>query len=212
MISSAASCRECRQVGEKLFLKGARCRTSKCSIEKEIPSPGQHGKKAGAKKLSEYGKQLREKQKVKMMYGLIEEQFKRFFNVAVRHKGATGENLLSMLESRLDNVVFRLKMAISRKQARQMIVHGLVTINGHRVKSPSSLVKVGDAISFTQPTLANKTFVENVIDKRINMGIKVPEWLELNKSERKGVVLRMPVRTDIAAPIEEHLIVELYSK
>ena len=212
MISSAASCRQCRQAGEKLFLKGARCRTSKCSVEKELPSPGQHGKKAGTKKLSEYGKQLREKQKVKLMYGLIEEQFKRFFDVAVKHKGATGENLLSMLESRLDNVVFRLKMAISRKQARQMIVHGLVTVNDHRVKSPSFVVNVGDVVSFTTQTLSNKEFVENVIDKRINMGIKVPEWLELKKGERKGVVLRLPVRTDIVTPIEEHLIVELYSK
>jgi small subunit ribosomal protein S4 len=212
MISNAASCRECRSAGEKLFLKGARCRTPKCAIEKEIPSPGQHGKKAGTRKLSEYGKQLREKQKVKLMYGVLEEQFKRFFNVSVRQKGATGENLLTMLESRLDNVVFRLKMAISRKQARQMIVHGLVTVNGKRVKSPSSLVNVGDVISFTSKTLENTNFVENVIDKRINMGIKVPEWLELQKKDRSGVVLRMPVRADIAAPVEEHLIVELYSK
>ncbi|PCI73716.1 30S ribosomal protein S4 [Candidatus Dependentiae bacterium] len=212
MISSAASCRQCRQAGEKLFLKGARCRTSKCSIEKGLPAPGQHGKKPGAKKTSEYGKQLREKQKVKLMYGLIEEQFKRFFNIAVQHKGGTGENLLSMLESRLDNVVFRLKMAISRRQARQMIVHGLVTVNNQRVKSPSFLVSINDIISFTSQTLEKKSFVENVIDKRINMGIKVPEWLELKKSERKGVVLRSPVRTDIVTPIEEHLIVELYSK
>jgi small subunit ribosomal protein S4 len=117
-----------------------------------------------------------------------------------------------MLESRLDNVVFRLKMATSRKQARQMIVHGLVIVNGKTVTSPSYLVRVGDEISFTERTLKNKVFVENVIDKRINMGIKVPEWLELRKAERKGVVLRLPVRADVSAPIEEHLIVELYSK
>jgi len=214
MISSAkeASCRQCRQAGEKLFLKGARCRTPKCAVEQRTQTPGQHGKKGGAKRLSEYGRQLREKQKVKLMYGVIEEQFRRFFDLSVRQKGATGENLLSLLERRLDNVVFRLKMAISRKQARQMIVHGLVTVNAKRVKSPSYVMAIGDVVTFTLGTLENKEFVENVIDKRINMGIKVPEWLELQKKERKGIVLRLPVRADVGAPIEEHLIVEHYSK
>jgi small subunit ribosomal protein S4 len=205
-------CRQCRQVGEKLFLKGAKCRTAKCAIEKKASTPGQHGKKIGMKKLSEYGKQLQEKQKVKMMYGVLEAQFRRFFKMASKHKGATGENLLSLLERRLDNVLFRLKMAFSRAQARQLIVHGHISVNGKRVKSPSYLVKEGDSVALVESTLKNQPFVESVIEKRMNIGIKVPEWLELQKKDRKGVVLRLPNRTDISVPVEEHLIVELYSK
>lgn len=210
--SNTAICRKCRQVGEKLFLKGAKCRTAKCAIEKKASAPGQHGKKAGMKKLSEYGKQLQEKQKVKIMYGVLEAQFRRFFGMAVKHKGVTGENLLSLLERRLDNVLFRLKMAFSRVQARQLIVHGHISVNGKRVKSPSYLVKEGDIISLVDSTLKNQAFVESVIDKRMNIGIKVPEWLDLQKKDRKGVVLRLPNRADITVPVEEHLIVELYSK
>lgn len=210
--TSSAVCRKCRQVGEKLFLKGAKCRTAKCPIEQKTPSPGQHGKKVGFKKTSEYGKQLKEKQKVKIMYGVLERQFLRFFEIASKHKGATGENLLSLLERRLDNVLFRLKMAFSRVQARQLITHGHINVNGKRVKSPSYLVKEGDVITLSETTLKNKTFVESTIDKRMNIGIKVPEWLELEKGDRKGVVLRLPIRTDVVVPIEEHLIVELYSK
>ncbi|MBD3231529.1 30S ribosomal protein S4 [Candidatus Dependentiae bacterium] len=212
MSSEVAVCRKCRQAGEKLFLKGARCRTAKCPIESKTPSPGQHGKKPLARKLSEYGKQLREKQKVKLMYGVLEKQFRRFFRLASKYKGASGEILLSLLERRLDNVLFRLKMAFSRDQARQFIVHGHVSVNGKRVKSPSYLVGINDIISLTETTLKNKEFVEGVIDKRMNIGVKVPEWLELQKKERKGVVLRLPVRSDISVPIEERLIVELYSK
>lgn len=212
MIGTSSVCRICRQAGEKLFFKGARCRTSKCAVEKRNQSPGQHGKKAGTRKLSEYGKQLKEKQKVKFMYKMLEEQFRRFFHEATRQKGASGENLLSMLERRLDNVIYRLKMAISRPQARQMIVHGHVTVNAQRVKSPSFQVKTGDVVTFAQSTLNNKEFIENYVDKRMNIGIKVPEWLELNKKDRKGVILRAPVRADVTTPIEEHLIVELYSK
>lgn len=165
------------------------------------------------RKLSEYGRQLQEKQKVREMYGLRERQFQRFFHVAVKQiEGAPGENLLSMLERRLDNVVYRLKFANTRSQARQIVVHGHVLVNGKKVYSPSCQVCVGDVISLATNVTAKEKFLEQVIDKRMNIGVKVPEWLELNKKERKGHMLRVPVRADIQAPIEEHLIVELYSK
>lgn len=212
MADKGSVCRLCRQAEEKLFLKGARCRTAKCAMEKRATAPGQHGARFGGKKLSEYGKQLREKQKVKIMYGMRERQFIRFFDIASRQKGVTGEILLSLLERRLDNVLFRLKMAFSREQARQMIVHGHINVNGKRVKSPSYLVKEQDVISLSENTLGRAEFMKNVIDKRLGMGVKMPEWLELQKAERKGIVLRLPIRSDIVAPIEEHLIVELYSK
>ncbi|HZW61757.1 MAG TPA: 30S ribosomal protein S4 [Candidatus Babeliales bacterium] len=165
------------------------------------------------RKLSEYGKQLAEKRKVKDEYGVREKQFKRFFQIAVKSReGVPGENLLSLLERRLDNTIYRLKLSTSRAQSRQIIVHGHVLVNGKKVYSPSFLVEVNDEISIA-PTAMNKaTFVEQVIDKRLKIGIKVPEWLELNKQDRKGRVLRYPVRSDIQTPIEEHLIVEFYSK
>ncbi len=211
-MSEFVKCSRCRQAGEKLYLKGAKCRTAKCTLEKRSTTPGQHPKRAGTKKLSEYGKQLQEKQKVRLMYGLREAQFKHFFDIASKSSGVTGESLLSLLERRLDNVVYRLKMAISRVQARQLVVHGHVSVNGRRVKSPSFMVKEGDVIALMPSTLNNTDFIESVIDKRMGMGVKVPEWLELNKKERKGVVARLPVRSDVTAPIEEHLVVELYSK
>lgn len=164
------------------------------------------------RKMSEYGKQLEEKQKVKGLYGMLERQFRRFFNIAAQRKGATGETLLESLERRLDNVVYRLKLATTRKQARQIIVHGHILVNGKKVYSPSYLVAVNDLISLAPNVLDKKAFVENVIDKRLNIGIKVPEWLELDKGNRTGRVLRFPVRSDVQTPIEEHLIVELYSK
>ncbi len=168
--------------------------------------------RASNKKLSEYGKQLLEKQKVKKMYGVREKQFRRFFSEAMRQQGAPGENLLSLLEQRLDNILYRLKLAVTRRQARQVIVHGHVLVNGKRVYSPSLLVQVGDTVSFVENVASKTQFLEQVIDKRLNIGIKVPEWLELNKQDRKGQVLRRPVRSDIQVPIEEHMIVELYSK
>lgn len=164
------------------------------------------------KKLSEYGIQLREKQKVKEMYGMREKQFRRFFDKATRTEGSAGENLLSLLERRLDNVVYRLKLAMTRTQARQVVVHGHVLVNGKKVHSPSYLVSIDDVVSLNPKVDKKEKFLEQVIDKRLNIAIKVPEWLELNKNERKGNILRFPVRTDIQAPIEEHLIVELYSK
>lgn len=165
------------------------------------------------KKLSEYGKQLKEKQKVKNMYGLREKQFKKFFATAIKSReGMPGENLLSLLERRLDNVLYRLKMATTRTQARQIIVHGHVLVNGTKVYSPSFLVSLNDEITLAPTVLQKTVFLEQVIDKRLNIGIKVPEWLELDKQDRKGRVLRYPVRSDIQTPIEEYLIVELYSK
>jgi small subunit ribosomal protein S4 len=212
MANNSAICRRCRRAGEKLFLKGSKCRTAKCPMERKALTPGQHGKKAAAIKLSEYGKQLSEKQKVKLMYGVLERQFRRFFEKASKFKGATGENLLSLLERRLDNVVFRLKMSFSKEQARQFIVHGHINVNGQKVTSPSFLVAEGDVVTLNQTTLKNETFVKDVIDKRMNIGVKLPEWLELDKNQRKGTVLRLPIRSDVSAPVEERLIVELYSK
>lgn len=170
-------------------------------------------KQRSGKKLSEYGKQLQEKQKVRNMYGMLERQFVRFYDMALKKReGATGENLLSLLERRLDNVVYRLKMAKTRQQSRQMVVHGHIFVNGKKVYSPSYLVSVDDAVSLN-PKIADMTvFLEQVVDKRMKIGIKVPEWLELDKKNRVGYVLRDPARSDIQVPIEEHLIVELYSK
>lgn len=186
-------------------------RTSKLKDKNEGLQP-QKTTTAPRKKLSEYGKQLHEKQRVRDMYGLRERQFRRFFEKAVTSVGAPGENLLSFLERRLDNVLYRLKMTISRTQARQIVVHGLVRVNGSKVTSPSYLVSINDVITLKEQVQQKEAFLEQVVDKRLKTAIKVPEWLELSKADRKGIVLRYPVRSDIQAPIEEHLIVELYSK
>jgi small subunit ribosomal protein S4 len=160
-----------------------------------------------------YGKQLQEKQKVKEMYGLRERQFKRFFAVASKQQdGGPGENLLRLLERRLDNVTYRLKMATTRTQARQIITHGHILINGKKIYSPSFLVSPNDLVTLSERVSKLTIFLADVIDKRMKVGIKVPEWLELDKKERVGKVLRLPVRADVQVPIEEHLIVELYSK
>ena len=175
-------------------------------------SENQSAKKS-FKRVSEYGKQLAEKQKVKEMYGMREKQFRRFYHLAsTATQGAPGENLLNLLERRVDNVVYRLKMATTRAQARQMIVHGHIKLNGKKVTSPSCFVNVNDVISLTDSALNNSTLLEQVIDKRMSIGVKVPEWLELVKKDRAGKVLRHPARADLQAPIEEYLIVELYSK
>ncbi len=185
--------------------------------KKSVSAPQKGGekkieRKGPKRKLSEYGRQLVEKQKVKEMYGMREAQFKRFFSIATRSKEATGESLLSLLERRLDNTLFRLKLATSRAQARQNIVHGHILVNGKKVYSPSFLVAVSDEISLSPQMLSRPVFLETAVDKRLNTNIKVPDWLELDKQDRKGRVLRVPVRSDIQTPIEEHLIVELYSK
>lgn len=201
-------------------------KTSKKSFgEKPVRGPkssrNQAGEQEGSensaskvqRKLSEYGKQLQEKQKVKQMYGVKEKQFRFVFAKGSKQReGSAGTNLLIILERRIDNVLFRLKMATTRAQARQIVVHGHVKVNGIKVKSPSFLVSVGDVVALTDNVLSKEKFLETVIDKRLNIGIKVPEWLELDKQARKGIVLRDPIRADIQTPIEEHLIVELYSK
>jgi small subunit ribosomal protein S4 len=180
------------------------------ALEKEKGSKEKSAKRT--RKLSEYGKQLQEKQKIKHMYGMRERQFRRFFDIAFRSEEATGEMLLSLLERRLDNVVYRLKLSISRRQARQIITHGHILVNGKKVYSPSYLVSVGEVVTLDPRSLEQPGFLERVVDKRLNIGIKVPEWLQLDKQDRRGQVLRDPVRADIQVPLEEHLVVELYSK
>lgn len=164
------------------------------------------------RKKTEYGRQLEEKQKVKEMYGLREKQFRRFFDAAVKSQEATGDMLLSLLERRLDNVVYRLKLATTRTQARQIIVHGHIMVNGHKVYSPSYLVDIEDTVSLAPQVINKAVFLESVVDKRLKSTAKIPEWLELDKQARTGRMLRNPVRADIQTPIEEYLIVELYSK
>jgi small subunit ribosomal protein S4 len=201
-----AKCRLCRREGMKLFLKGARCFTDKCAIERRNYPPGQHGLNRG--KLTAFGIQLREKQKAKRIYGVLETQFRRYFSAAEREKGITGENLLKHLERRLDNVVHRLGFAASRREGRQMVAHGHFEVNGRKVSVPSYLVRVGDVVRArsTSKMLAR-------VDENMNAGRgQVPQWLELDPNERKGVVRSFPLREDIQIPVSEQLIVELYSK
>ncbi len=200
-----ANCRLCRREGEKLFLKGERCYSEKCAIEKRNFPPGQHGQ--GRKKLSEYGIQLREKQKAKRFYGLQETQFRNLFDKATRKSGKAGENLLIMLETRLDNAVFRLGFASSRKEARQLVVHGHFTINGKKATIPSMMVNAGDVIAVKEKSTSSPKFKEIK-----EMTITVPAWLSVDVSKLEGRVLSLPTREQIDAPVAEHLIVELYSK
>ena len=200
-------CRICRREGQKLFLKGSRCYTDKCSITRRNYAPGQHGQKK--KKLSEYGTQLREKQKTKSFYGVGEKQFRRYFEMAESKKGITGEILLQILESRLDNVVYRLGYGSSRRQARMMITHGQFEVNGQKVDIPSYLVKAGDVITVREIRKDNKTIKENV---EVNAARPIPEWLEKDEKNLSGKVVRLASREDVDIPVEEHLIVELYSK
>ena len=198
-------CRICRREGQKLFLKGTRCFTDKCSIARRNYAPGQHGQKRA--KLSEYGTQLREKQKTKSYYGVGEKQFRGYFEMASNKKGVTGENLLQILESRLDNVVYRLGFGTSRAQARQLVNHGQFEVNGQKVDIPSYLVKAGDVITVRENKKDNVTIKANVETAR-----PVPAWLELNNETLSGKVVRLASREDVDIAIEEHLIVELYSK
>ena len=201
-------CRLCRRENQKLFLKGDRCYTGKCAIDRRpAQTPGQHGK--GRKKLSEYGLQLREKQKARRYYCVLEGQFRKYFEMAVAKKGITGENLLAILESRLDNVVYRLGLAMSRPEARQLVNHGHFTVNGKRVNIPSYLVKTGDIISLQEKSRSLDKF-KDVIEA--NSSRVPPKWLDFDKSKFEAKVMNTPERSDIDFPIEEHLIVELYSK
>ncbi len=201
-----ASCRLCRREGEKLFLKGERCYTNKCSISRRAYAPGQHGQQK--KKMSEYGIQLREKQKARRYYGILEGQFRTYFEMASKKSGITGENLLQLLELRLDNAVYRLGFGASRPESRQLVKHSHFTVNGHKVNIPSYLLKVGDVIEVREKSRSMpkmKAIVE--------AGAKVaPKWLELDNESLKGKVVSLPARDDIDLPIKEHLIVELYSK
>ena len=202
-----ASCRLCRREGQKLFLKGERCFTEKCSIQKRAYGPGQHGQQK--KKMSEYGLQLREKQKARRFYGILESQFKKYFEMASRKKGITGENLLQILETRLDNVVYRMGLATSRKEARQLVTHGHFKVNDKRVNIPSFLVNVNDIISVSDkfkntPKIKS---IEETVGARV-----VPQWMDYDADSYTGKIIQLPAREDVDLDVQEHLIVELYSK
>ncbi len=200
-------CRLCRREAMKLFLKGDRCFTNKCAIERRNFPPGQHGKRRT--KILGYGIQLREKQKVKRFYGLVEKQFRLTFARAERMRGVTGENLLSLLERRLDNVVHRLGFAASRSQARQLVRHGHVRVNGRKVNVPSYVVNAGAVVSVKEKSRKNP-LITGAVETAKGRGI--PAWLELNAAEFEGKVIALPKREDVALPVNEKLIVELYSK
>lgn len=203
-----AACRRCRRENLKLYLKGDRCYSDKCSFERRAFGPGQHGQ-ARFKKLSDYAVQLREKQKVKAMYGMLEGQFRLTFEKAEMQKGVTGENLLVNLERRLDNTVFRIGFASSRNQARQLVRHKHILVNGRKVNVPSFLVSEGDVVTIREKSRANALLNEN-LEAVARRG--VPSWLELDKDNYKAVVKTLPNREELTMPIQEQLIVELYSK
>ncbi len=202
---TGAVCRLCRREGQKLFLKGQRCYTDKCAVKRG--APGQHGQ--SRRKLSEYGVQFREKQKAKRYYGVLESQFRKYFEMANKMKGVTGENLLSILESRLDNVIYRLGFATSRPEARQLVLHGHFNVNGKRVDIPSYLVSVGDVISIREGSKSSAK-IKEVLE--MTESKLVPGWLELNRDALEAKVAAMASREHIDLPLEEHMIVELYSK
>ena len=201
------ACKLCRREGVKLFLKGERCTSGKCALDRRSTAPGQHG--AANKKQREYGMQLREKQKTKRYYGVLEKQFKNYFEEADRREGMTGENLLKLIERRLDNVVYRMGMAESRKEARQLVLHGHFRVNGKKATIPSMLLKAGDVITVREESRASAKIKELVegLDSRI-----APQWLVIDKEAVKATIERLPVREDIDFPFTEQLIVELYSK
>ena len=202
-----AKCKLCRREGGKLFLKGDKCYMEKCPFNKRPVAPGQHG--ADRKKVSEYGLQLREKQKTRRYYGILESQFRGYYEMAVKKAGVTGENLLAILESRLDNVVYRLGWATSRPEARQLVRHGHFEVNGKKVNIPSFLVSVNDTIAIRDKSRSSEKIkaILDTTDSRV-----VPAWLSVDKNALSATVAKMPAREDIDLPIEEHLIVELYSK
>lgn len=201
-------CRHCRRENLKLFLKGDRCYSDKCAFDRRSYPPGEHGERRG-RKLSDYGIQLREKQKVKRMYGLSENQFHLFFERADRHKGITGTNLLVLLERRLDNVVYRLGFANSRAQARQFVRHKHFLVNGKKVDIPSFLVKIGDSVEVREKSKKIQSMQES-LEAVVRRG--VPQWLDLEKDNMKGSIKSFPVREDLTMPMQEQFIVELYSK
>ena len=200
-------CRQCRREGCKLFLKGERCTTKKCAMERRPVIPGQHGNSRRRVTFSEYGTQLREKQKVKRMYGILEKQFHAYYEEAERMKGVTGENLLSLIERRLDNVVYRMGIGASRKQCRQIVNHGHITVNGRRVDIASYIVKVGDVIAVKESKQDLYAF-----KSLKGMKIVMPKWLEFDTNTLTGKILALPKREDIDSDIKEQLIIELYSR
>ncbi|MBR3785759.1 MAG: 30S ribosomal protein S4 [Firmicutes bacterium] len=200
-----ANCRLCRREGQKLFLKGERCYGGKCALEKRNYAPGQHGQ--ARKKTSDYGLQLREKQKAKRFYGMQEKQFRNLFAKAAKRAGKTGDNLLILLETRLDNCVYRLGFASSRKEARQLVVHGHFTVNGKKVQAPAMELKAGDVIAVKEKSTNSPKFKEIK-----EMSITVPAWMTVDVDKLEGKVVAMPTREEIDTPVAEHLIVELYSK
>ncbi len=204
---NASVCRLCRREGLKLFLKGERCYTEKCAIDRRSYAPGQHGQ--SRKKFSDYGAQLREKQKVKRLYGVLEAQFRNYFGEADRQKGITGEVLLALLERRLDSALYRLGFANSRNEARQLVRHGHFTVNQHKVNIPSYLLKPGDVIELREKSRKVVRILE-ALEGVARRG--VPQWLELDKEKFRGAVKGLPSREEITIPIQEKLIVELYSK
>ena len=201
-----AKCRLCRREGAKLFLKGDKCYSGKCPFEKRPAAPGQHG--AARKKVSEYGQQLREKQKVKRIYGVQEGQFRAYYEKADAMKGITGENMLSLLERRLDNVIYRMGIGASRAQARQLVNHGHFLVNGRKVNIPSFIVKAGDVITVKESKTSNK-FFESVKSAKVG---NLPKWLEFEPEKLQGKIIALPAREDVDSQIAEHMIVELYSK
>lgn len=198
-------CRQCRREGSKLFLKGERCTSKKCAMERRPSLPGQHG--SARKRITEYGTQLREKQKVKRAYGILEKQFRAYYEEAERMKGSTGENMLSLVERRLDNVVYRMGIGASRPESRQIVNHGHITVNGKRVDIASYGVKVGDIIAIKE----NKRELDMFKELK-GMKIIMPKWLEFNSDKLEGKILALPEREDIDLNIKENLIVELYSR
>ena len=199
------SCKLCRREGTKLYLKGERCLSDKCAFNRRTSAPGQHG--AAKKKLTEYGMQLREKQKAKRYYGVLEKQFKNYYDIADNQEGIAGENLLRLLERRFDNVVYRMGLASSHKEARQLVLHGHFTLNGHKANIPSILVKVGDVIAVKETDSAK---IKELVEA---MGEKIsPKWLEIDKNAGSAKVVAMPERDDIDFEFNEQLIIELYSK
>lgn len=205
---TGAVCRLCRREGQKLFLKGDRCYTGKCAVDRRPTPPGEHGN-ARSRKPSEYGLQLREKQKARRYYGVLERQFTNYFDMATKRKGMTGENLLSILETRLDNVVYRLGFAMSRAEARQLVRHAHFTINGKKVNIPSYLVKPGEIIALAEKSRSLDKLKASL---EANGSRVPPKWLDFDRNNLVAKVLSLPTREDIDLPIEEHLIVELYSK
>lgn len=204
---TGAVCKMCRREGKKLFLKGDRCYTGKCAVERRSYAPGQHGQNRS--KNSEYGLQLRAKQQARRYYGIQEGQFHKYFLMAERKTGVTGENLLRICESRLDNVVYTLGWASSRAEARQLVTHGHYKVNGNKVDIPSYLLKAGDVVSIKAKSLDSEKF-KSVLEA--NASRPVPTWLDLNRDNHEAKVVNLPEREQIETPVEEHLIVEFYSK